>query len=265
MIRASRHSLGLTAPRDASPWRVLTVDGPQGSPSPPPVSGVVGQVDTIPATSFDMTTDASVVLPAPLTPSSCEFGAECLSQVTGRTTGGWGQESPPGDGTEGGRKKTGLRGRYRHLWYRRGQHLLSCVLVVLPATASCLTHLLRGRGLLKGRGLLLLLLLLEVTTLTRLTHAGKADKVKMVDIPGDVIFGGMFPMHERGVDEPCGSIKEEKGIQRMEAMMYALDMINQDPVLLPNLTLGALILDTCSSDTFALEQSMEFFKSSINQ
>lgn len=117
----------------------------------------------------------------------------------------------------------------------------------------------------------LVLLMLLVTAMLAagggrgLVAAGRPDKVKMVDIQGDVIFGGMFPMHERGTETPCGSIKEEKGIQRMEAMLYALDMINNDTVLLPNITLGALILDTCSTDTYALEQSMEFFKSSINQ
>lgn len=92
------------------------------------------------------------------------------------------------------------------------------------------------------------------------------DKMKMITLDGDVILGGMFPMHERGAgDIPCGTIKEEKGIQRMEAMLYALDLINADPKLLPNLTLGATILDTCSSDTYALEQSMEFFRSSLSQ
>ncbi|XP_064084977.1 metabotropic glutamate receptor 8-like isoform X2 [Macrobrachium nipponense] len=120
-----------------------------------------------------------------------------------------------------------------------------------------------GRGP-KGRGLMMLTLILLVA-LTRRTQAGNPDKNKMVKIDGDVIFGGMFPMHERGLDEPCGSIKEEKGIQRMEAMLYALDKINRDTVLLPNITIGALILDTCSSDTYALEQSMEFFRSSLSQ
>ncbi|XP_067129617.1 metabotropic glutamate receptor 3-like isoform X2 [Centruroides vittatus] len=84
---------------------------------------------------------------------------------------------------------------------------------------------------------------------------------------GDLILGGLFPMHEAGIgtdpDRACGKIKEEKGIQRMEAMLYALDQINEDNDLLPNVTLGAFILDTCSRDTYALEQSMEFVKTSL--
>ena len=47
----------------------------------------------------------------------------------------------------------------------------------------------------------------------------------------------------------------------MEAMLYALDQINNDPHLLPNVNLGALILDTCSNPSYALEQSMQFVRS----
>lgn len=64
---------------------------------------------------------------------------------------------------------------------------------------------------------------------------------------------------------PCGAVKEEKGVQRLEAMLYVLDQINADTELLPNTTLGALILDSCSSDTYALDQSMEFVRSYMNQ
>ena len=48
-------------------------------------------------------------------------------------------------------------------------------------------------------------------------------------------------------------------------MLYSLDQINQDENLLPNTTLGALILDSCSSDTYALDRSMEIIRSFMNQ
>ncbi|KAM4610272.1 glutamate receptor, metabotropic 6a isoform 2-T2 [Polymixia lowei] len=51
----------------------------------------------------------------------------------------------------------------------------------------------------------------------------------------------------------------------MEAMLYALDQINSDPDLLPNITLGARILDTCSRDTYALEQSLTFVQALIQK
>lgn len=46
--------------------------------------------------------------------------------------------------------------------------------------------------------------------------------------------------------------------------MFAIDKINKDPNLLGNIKLGAIILDTCSSDTYALNQSLEFIRASIN-
>ncbi|KAJ7415162.1 Metabotropic glutamate receptor 7 [Willisornis vidua] len=48
-------------------------------------------------------------------------------------------------------------------------------------------------------------------------------------------------------------------------MLYALDQINSDPELLPNVTLGARILDTCSRDTYALEQSLTFVQALIQK
>lgn len=47
-------------------------------------------------------------------------------------------------------------------------------------------------------------------------------------------------------------------------MLFAIDRINADPTLLGNIKLGAIILDTCSSDTYALNQSLEFIRASIN-
>lgn len=91
---------------------------------------------------------------------------------------------------------------------------------------------------------------------------------RLLRTKGDIILGGIFPMHEHNPDEPdypCGAVKEEKGIQRVEAMMFAIDSINNDETLLPNVTLGALIIDSCSSDTYALEQSMEFVRYYMNQ
>ncbi|CAF1479223.1 unnamed protein product [Adineta steineri] len=82
--------------------------------------------------------------------------------------------------------------------------------------------------------------------------------------PGDVILGGLFPVHEYGSPrEPCGAISEFRGIQRLEAMLFAIEQINNDKHLLPGIKLGALILDTCSDDNYALEQSLRFVRSRL--
>jgi hypothetical protein len=59
-------------------------------------------------------------------------------------------------------------------------------------------------------------------------------------------------------DINCGEVKKERGIQRLEAMLYAIDLINNDSELLPNLRLGARIYDTCDRDTIALEKCINF-------
>ncbi|XP_064523156.1 metabotropic glutamate receptor 7 isoform X4 [Pseudopipra pipra] len=87
-----------------------------------------------------------------------------------------------------------------------------------------------------------------------------------IRLEGDITLGGLFPVHAKGPpNSPCGDIKKENGIHRLEAMLYALDQINSDPDLLPNVTLGARILDTCSRDTYALEQSLTFVQALIQK
>ncbi|KAK2188807.1 hypothetical protein NP493_121g06010 [Ridgeia piscesae] len=102
--------------------------------------------------------------------------------------------------------------------------------------------------------------MLTLCVLTRALDAYFGDtKAEFIKLPGDIIVGGLFPMHEKGTGgRICGAIKEHKGIQRVEAMLYAIDKINSDPRILPNITLGVHILDTCLRDTYALEQSLEF-------
>ncbi|KAK5639564.1 hypothetical protein RI129_012056 [Pyrocoelia pectoralis] len=112
------------------------------------------------------------------------------------------------------------------------------------------------------------LMLLQLSELLILTVADFESDRRYIRINGDIILGGIFPLHEQvsgRPDFPCGAVKEEKGMQRLEAMLYALDEINNSADLLPNITLGALIIDSCSSDTYALEQSMEFVRSYMNQ
>ncbi|UYV70892.1 GRM3 [Cordylochernes scorpioides] len=85
-----------------------------------------------------------------------------------------------------------------------------------------------------------------------------------VHVPGDIILGGLVPIHQKGGRTKCGAINKDRGIQRLEAMLFALDRINRDTNLLNGIKVGAIILDTCSSDSYALNQSLEFIRSSVN-
>lgn len=85
---------------------------------------------------------------------------------------------------------------------------------------------------------------------------------------GDIIIGALFSVHhqpsaEKVAERKCGEIREQYGIQRVEAMFHALDRINSDPYLLPNITLGCEIRDSCWHSSVALEQSIEFIRDSL--
>uniref|UniRef100_A0A8C5J806 Glutamate metabotropic receptor 2 n=1 Tax=Junco hyemalis TaxID=40217 RepID=A0A8C5J806_JUNHY len=96
--------------------------------------------------------------------------------------------------------------------------------------------------------------------------AGLPFTGKEISMDGDLVIGGLFPVHEKGVgSEDCGKINEHRGIQRLEAMLFALDEINRDGSILPGVKLGAHILDTCSKDTYALEQSLDFVRASLTR
>ncbi|VDO27430.1 unnamed protein product [Onchocerca flexuosa] len=89
--------------------------------------------------------------------------------------------------------------------------------------------------------------------------------VRQLKIPGDVIIGGVFPVHAKSdsPDQPCGVIAETRGIHRVEAMLYALDVINSQREFLRGYKLGALILDSCSNPAYALNQSLDFVRDLI--
>lgn len=150
----------------------------------------------------------------------------------------------------------------------RGSGLVSSVPLLVITMATEVHSSQRGCWLVSPSGYqawlhLMWLLLAGVSPGSRAQQGTQPQSIK---IEGDITLGGLFPVHSRGpAGVPCGEIKKEKGIHRMEAMLYALDQINSDPDLLPNITLGARILDTCSRDTYALEQSLTFVQALIQK
>lgn len=78
-------------------------------------------------------------------------------------------------------------------------------------------------------------------------------------VEGDVIIGGLMMVHSREDSITCGPIMPQGGIQALEVMLFTLDRINEAG-LLPNISLGAHILDDCDKDTYGLEMAVDFIK-----
>lgn len=70
-----------------------------------------------------------------------------------------------------------------------------------------------------------------------------------------ILLGGLFPVH-KNEDNKCGSILD-LGIQRLEAMVFASQLINELPHLLPEVEIGFEIRDTCVHSNIALEESLK--------
>uniref|UniRef100_A0A1A8L819 Metabotropic glutamate receptor 1 n=1 Tax=Nothobranchius pienaari TaxID=704102 RepID=A0A1A8L819_9TELE len=103
---------------------------------------------------------------------------------------------------------------------------------------------------------------------TWLVHAQNNEKRRLAHIPGDIIIGALFSVHhqppaDKVHERKCGAVREQYGIQRVEAMMHTLDRINADPTILPNISLGCEIRDSCWHSAVALEQSIEFIRDTL--
>ncbi|XP_047449173.1 metabotropic glutamate receptor 5b [Mugil cephalus] len=118
---------------------------------------------------------------------------------------------------------------------------------------------------------MMLCLLLVLSILVGSHQAGSAQSSErrvVAHMAGDIIIGALFSVHhqppaDKVHERKCGAVREQYGIQRVEAMMHTLDRINADPQILPNISLGCEIRDSCWHSAVALEQSIEFIRDSL--
>ena len=73
----------------------------------------------------------------------------------------------------------------------------------------------------------------------------------------DFVLGGLFPVHEEDPNSSgalCGVARRD---QWVEAMLFAMDSVNANETLLPNITLGFDIRDTCLSDNIGQNEAFD--------
>uniref|UniRef100_M4A9W9 Metabotropic glutamate receptor 5 n=1 Tax=Xiphophorus maculatus TaxID=8083 RepID=M4A9W9_XIPMA len=116
--------------------------------------------------------------------------------------------------------------------------------------------------------MMMLSLLLFLSVWVWCEGADSSERRVVAHMPGDIIIGALFSVHhqppaDKVHERKCGAVREQYGIQRVEAMMHTLDRINADQNILPNITLGCEIRDSCWHSAVALEQSIEFIRDSL--
>uniref|UniRef100_UPI00398EA22F vomeronasal type-2 receptor 1 n=1 Tax=Pristiophorus japonicus TaxID=55135 RepID=UPI00398EA22F len=87
-------------------------------------------------------------------------------------------------------------------------------------------------------------------------------------MPGDVMVGGMFPIHHRVVsyNASAGTAPQSLGCEGFNfrafrwarTMIYAINEINQNDLILPNIKLGYTIYDSCFTIAKAVEGTLTY-------
>ena len=75
----------------------------------------------------------------------------------------------------------------------------------------------------------------------------------------NLTLGGLFPIHFTGENHECTSSFSFAGLEEFAAMLFAVDRINADKTILPNITLGVQVFDTCRMENKAMDRVLKEF------
>ena len=119
--------------------------------------------------------------------------------------------------------------------------------------------------------LLVVLLIICSENFDGIVHGQKdAAPSRSVFTEGDFIIGGLSPVHfsptaaEEEADPDsfmCRGGFNTRGFEAVEAMLFAMDMVNNGHLaeqVLPNITVGMDVKDTCTSTDYAVRESLNF-------
>ena len=74
----------------------------------------------------------------------------------------------------------------------------------------------------------------------------------------DFYLGGIMRVHSDINGAQCSDRFPARGLEEVEAMLFAIDSINNDPDLLPNITLGYDIRDYCGTENVAIDEVIDW-------
>ena len=74
---------------------------------------------------------------------------------------------------------------------------------------------------------------------------------------GDVIVGGLFNIHYSGTNDQCTELST-RGLGHAEATIFAIEKINKNSSILPNVTIGYDLRDYCRSSARAMKIAYGF-------
>ena len=93
----------------------------------------------------------------------------------------------------------------------------------------------------------------QMTAMNKVENRVCDPPKRVSNFSADVIIGGLIPVHAGG------ELKlNEPGVMWAEAMMYAIKEINENDSLLPDITLGFDIRDSCNKADLALSAALDF-------
>ena len=76
---------------------------------------------------------------------------------------------------------------------------------------------------------------------------------------GDISLGGLMLAHDFSPTDFCTDrVTQYQMIQFMFSEVWALNKVNSDPTILPNITLGLALVDSCYNGVVALGQALRF-------
>ena len=86
-----------------------------------------------------------------------------------------------------------------------------------------------------------------------------------MELAGDVIIGGLVPVHQKSdtTENKCAERVSSVGYQSLAAILFALEEINSNSDILPNITLGTKIYDTCRSQTIGVDGAKQLVRYSL--